>query len=442
MPLPLLPLLPLLVSLLPSLAPPQEPAPAPTLLAFAGAHIIPIEGAEIPNGVLVVRDGRITRVGPLESTPIPAGATVRDVRGLVILPGLVDTHSHIGGGGGGDSSAPIQPEVRILDSINPRSSGFQRVQAGGITTANVMPGSGHLCSGQTAYLKIRDAGTIEGMLLRNADGSPAGGLKMANGTNSRREPPFPGTRAKSASLVREQFIAAREYAAAIARAGDDATKLPPRDLALESLVEVLEGKRIVHHHTHRHDDILTVLRLREEFGFRVVLHHVSDAWKVADELAAAGVASSLILIDSPGGKLEARDITFGNGAALEKAGAAVAFHTDDWITDSRLFLRSAGLAVRAGMSRQGALAGLTIEGAKMLDLQDRIGSLQVGKDADFVLLDGDPLSVYTKVLETWVDGVKVFDRRNDEDRLFAVGGYGAGHDRDAVGCACFGEDVR
>ena len=160
---------------------------------------------------------------------------------------------------------------------------------------------------------------------------------------------------------------------------------------MEGLLEVLDGTRVVHHHTHRHDDVLTVLRLAEEFGFRPVLHHVSDAWLVADEIAAAGVASSLIFVDSPGGKLEAKGQTRSKvGAALERAGAMVGFHTDDGITDSRLFLRQAALAVRAGMSRDGALAGLTLSGARMLDLDDRVGSLEAGKDADFVVLSGDP----------------------------------------------------
>lgn len=255
---------------------------------------------------------------------------------------------------------------------------------------------------------------------------------MANGTNSRRAPPFPGSRAKSAALVRQQFIKALEYRDKLRKANGDPEKMPARDLGLEALIDVLDGKRIVHHHTHRHDDILTVLRLQREFGFRVVLHHVSDAWMVAGEIAKAGVGSSLILIDSPGGKLEAKDNRFISGAALEKVGAPVAFHTDDGITDSRLFLRMAALAVRAGMSRQKALEAVTIAAARMLDLDGRVGSLEPGKDADFILLSGDPLSAYTKVLETWVEGVKVFDRTDARDRLYAEGGYGAGQDRATV----------
>ncbi len=408
-----------------------------TLLAFVGARIIPVSpdgSVDIESGVLVIHQGKIVAVGPLDSVDIPSDAERHDVAGLVIMPGLVDTHSHIAGPRGADRSAPIQPDARVLDSLNMRDARVQKAQAGGITTANIMPGSGHLMSGQTLYLKLREGRIIDDFLIRREDGSIASGMKMANGTNSRRDPPFPGTRAKSAALVREQYVKAQEYREKIRRADGDPEKMPPRDLRMEALVEILEGKRIVHHHTHRYDDILTVLRLAEEFGFRVVLQHASDAHKVTEEIAAAGAPVSIITIDSPGGKIEAKDGQFsqGNGAALEKAGAVVGFHTDDSITDSRLFLRSAALAVRAGMSRAGAIYGLTMAGARMLELEDRIGSLERGKDADFVVLSGDPLSVYTKVLQTWVEGEMVFDHSTPQDRLYAVGGYGAGHDQPLV----------
>jgi len=408
-------------------------------VAFTGARILTISGDPVADGVLVVQGGRIVAVGPAASTPVPAGADVRDARGKVIMPGLVDSHSHIGGSSGADGAGPIQPDVRVLDAIDVRHPSIQKAQAGGITTVNVMPGSGHLISGQTLYLKLRDGRVIDDLLIRLPDGTVAGGLKMANGTNSIRTPggPFPGSRAKSAALVREQFIKAQEYKARRERANGDAEKMPARDLALEMLVEVLEGRRIVQHHTHRHDDILTVLRLRQEFGFKVVLHHVSEAAKVAAEIAAAGVPSSVIILDSPGGKLEARDFALENCAALERAGAAVGLHTDDSVTDSRLFLRSAALAVRAGMTRDGALRAVTLANARMLGLESRVGTLEPGKDADFIILSGDPLSVYTEVEQTWIDGAKVFDLSNPADRLYARGGPGAGDSRRAALC-CFG----
>lgn len=391
--------------------------------AFRGATILPISGPAIQNGVLVVQGGKITAVGGPE-TAIPAGAVVHDAAGKVIMPGLVDTHSHIGGGDGGDRSSPMHPSVRILDAIDARDEGIQKAQSGGITTVNVMPGSGHLMSGQTAYLKLRDGNDIYDLLYcRDVLREICGGMKMANGTNPRGEPPFPGTRGRAAAIVRERFVRAQEYREKIRTAGG-ADRVTPRDLELEGLAEVLDGRRVVHFHTHRADDILTALRLSREFGFRVVLHHVSEAWKVADEIAAARVPASIIILDSPGGKLEALDYSSTNGRELERVGVLTAFHTDDGITDSRFFLRSAGIGVRFGMSREKALEAMTIAGARMLGLEERVGTLERGKDADFIVLSGDPLSVYTHVEQTWVEGSKVFDLADPADRGYAIGGPG------------------
>ncbi len=411
-------------------------------IAYINAKIIPITGPAIEQGVLLVQNCKIVAVGDARTVRLSKDVTVIDAKGKVIMPGLVDTHSHIGEGSGADGSAPIQPDVRLLDGLNVRSSSLQRAQSGGLTTVNVMPGSGHLDSGQTLYIKLRDnAVKVDDILLYDADGKIMGGIKFANGTNPIRPGGgnFPGTRAKSAALVRDQFIKAQDYRDKIKKAAGDASKMPPRDLAMEALVEALDGKRMVHFHTHRHDDIMTALRLQKEFGFRLVLQHVSEAWKVADEIAKAKVPASIIFIDSPGGKLETMDLKAENGAALEKAGALTGFHTDDGITDSRWFLRSAGMAVRAGMSREKALYALTMAGAIMLDLDKRVGSLEVGKDADFVVLSGDPISVYTHVLETWVEGKKVFDRSNPQDYLVQVGGNGATTDR-TMHVDCFGDD--
>ncbi|HRP34482.1 MAG TPA: amidohydrolase family protein [Gammaproteobacteria bacterium] len=395
--------------------------------AFVGARIVPVTGPAIIDGVLLIENGKIAAVGPRDAVRIPRDARVVELAAdQVLMPGIVDTHSHIGEIAGADGSAPIQPGVRVLDALNVRSSGFKRALAGGITTVNVMPGSGHLVSGQTLYLKLREANVIDDLLILDDAGEPMSGLKLANGTNSLRAPPFPGTRAKSAALVRQQFIRAREYREARQRkdSGDDGQD-GGRDLDLETLVEVLDGKRMVHFHSHRHDDLMTAIRLRDEFGFRMVLHHTAEAWRVADEIAAAKVPVSLILIDSPGGKLEALHLEGRSAPALEQAGVQVAFHTDDWITDSRYFLRMAGMGIRAGMTPEGALRAMTVNGAQMLDLGGRVGSLEPGKDADFVILSGDPFSVYTRVQQTWVEGVKRFDLADPDDRLVAEGGFGA-----------------
>jgi imidazolonepropionase-like amidohydrolase len=392
-------------------------------IVFKGALIYTVGTAPIQNGILVVHNGKIANVGAAGLT-IPKNAMIVDVSGKVIMPGLVDSHSHLGGPEGGDASAALNPDARAMDAVNPTSDGFKKALAGGITTINVMPGSGHLMSGQTIYIKMREGKIIEDLLITNEKGL-FGGLKMANGTNPMRTTPgvFPGTRARSAAMARELFTKAQEYSKKIEKAGNDASKMPERDLRMEPLVEVLSGKRVVHFHTHMANDILTAIRLGKEFGFKPVLHHVSEGWKVAHEIAAAGLAASIISIDAPGGKMEAMGLSLTTGAALEKAGAAVGFHTDDGITDSRLFIRGAALMVREGMSREKALEALTLAGARMLDLGSRVGSLEKGKDADFIILSGDPFSVYTKVEQTWVEGNKRWDINNPKDKAFLTGGY-------------------
>ncbi|NUQ81581.1 MAG: amidohydrolase family protein [Bacteroidetes bacterium] len=392
---------------------------------FTGATIHPVKAPVIQNGVLITEGETIAAMGAAGTLQIPEGAEIIDCKGKVIIPGLVDTHSHLGQGDGGDGTSALNPDVRILDSVDPQSDTFMRARAGGITTVNVMPGSGHLMSGQTVYLKMRFGKTAEDLLIHTDDTRTVyGGMKMANGTNSMRTSgPFPGTRSKSAAMMRDLFVRAQDYKKKLDQAGSDASKRPARDLQMESMLEILNGKRIVHFHTHRHDDIMTAIRLSKEFQFKVVLHHVSEGWMVAGEIARAGIPSSIIVIDSPGGKLEAANLSPRTGAILDSAGARVAFHTDDPITDSRLFLRSAAMAVRFGMNREKALEGLTIAGAEMLGLEKKVGSLAPGKSADLVILSGDPFSVYTTVEQTWVEGKKVFDRQNPADKAYATGGY-------------------
>lgn len=393
---------------------------------FKNAEILTAAGKNYSKGILVVNNSKIEFVGQSEDYNIPSNAEIVDVEGKVIIPGLVDTHSHIGIDWGFDSDSPTQPDLRILDAIDPFHSTFNRARAGGITTVNIMPGSGHLMSGQTVYLKTKRASTLEEMLIcENVQFGICGGMKMANGTNSLRGKPFPGTRAKSAAIIRDLFYQAKEYKKKTDEADGDAAKMPERNIKLEPLVEILEGKRMVHHHTHRADDIMTVIRLKEEFGFKVVLHHVSEGWKVAEEIAKADVPCSIIVVDSPGGKIEAVGLKFETGKILDDAGVDVAIHTDDWITDSRFFLRSAALAMRAGLSKEKALESLTIAGARMLEIDDKVGSLEKGKDADFLILSGDPFSVYTHIESTWIEGEKVFARNNPEDYKYAVGGYKA-----------------
>jgi len=416
-------LLPTLFAFLPSAA--QE-----SVVVFRGGTVLPISAPPIEDGVVVVRGGTIEAVGGKGEVRVPRGAEEIDISGGVIMPGLVDTHSHLGGVSGGDGSAPLHPAVRALDGINIHDDSLWRARAGGLTTINVMPGSGHLMSGQTVYLKLRkDPRTIEDWLYCDDPITDiCGSMKMANGTNSMRDKPFPGTRAKSAALVRELFVQAQNYEAGLERsakdgAAEDSAKAPARDLGLEAVLQVLDGERRVQHHTHRHDDIATILRLKREFGFDVVLQHGTETWMLADELAVAGIGVSFTLVDSPGGKEEILRMRMDGPALLEQAGVDVSINTDDWITDSRRLLRTAAIAARHGMSREGALEAVTLAPARHLGLEDRIGSLEPGKDADLVVLSGDPLSVYSRVLQTWVEGEQIYDATNPQHEKYAYGGW-------------------
>jgi imidazolonepropionase-like amidohydrolase len=406
------------------------------LLVVRGAKIYPVSGTAIERGVLIVRGTKIEAVGADSKVAIPKGARVVDASGKVIIPGIVDTHSHIGIGSRpsvpanedvNEGTGPIQPGLRALDAIYPEDPGIHMALSGGVTTANIMPGSGNVIGGQTAYVKLRGR-TIDEMLIPGT----IGGLKMANGENPKhygRENQAPMTRMEEAALARKEFTKAQEYKRKWdeynkkVAAGDKDAKAPDRDPELEPLVEVLEGKRIVQHHTHRADDIMTVVRLSEEFHFKVVIHHGSEAYQVADELAKHKVPVTLTIVDAPGGKLEATQVEFEAAAILEKAGVKVAVNTDDFINSSRFLLREAALTMRGGLSETAALEALTRNAAEMLDLQNRVGTLEPAKDADFVVLSGDPFSVYTKVLETWIEGEKVFDRSRPEDLRYATGGF-------------------
>lgn len=394
-------------------------------LVLTGATLLPVTSDPIENGKLVISDGKIVAIGSADDVESPAGAEVIDVSGHVIMPGIVDTHSHLGvAGDHSESATTINPQLRILDSFWAADPRIRVAVAGGITTANVMPGSGTVMGGQTIYIKLHGE-SVDEMLVEGS----IGGMKMANGENPKgrgdRAKKAPSSRMAVAALARQAFYDAIEYGRK-KEAAENSRKIDPPayDLGKEAILEILDGRRVVHHHTHRTDDIMTVIRLQKEFGFRLVLQHGIESYKLAEELAELGdVQVSFILVDSPGGKQEAHEASIEGAGILEAAGLEIALHSDDWIIDSRFLLRAGALAVRGGMTRDGALRALTINAARMLDLGDRVGSLEAGKDADLVILDGDPFSVYTHVQQTWIDGVKRFDRSDPDDRLYATGGH-------------------
>ncbi|HXY35960.1 MAG TPA: amidohydrolase family protein [Planctomycetaceae bacterium] len=416
-------------------------APTGPVLVLKGGRILTAAGAIYDPGALVVADGKILDVGPADKTNVPKKARVVDVVGKVIIPGLVDTHSHLGvysrpaveaNSDGNEMTGPVQGIVRALDAVNPYDPGIRMANAGGVTAANIMPGSGNVIGGQTIYVKLRGY-TPEQMWIESPD--VLGGLKMANGENPKRayggRAKAPGTRMKVAALQRSEFLAAKNYLAkwdAYRKklASGEKAVAPDVDLAMEPLVEVLQHKRTVHFHTHRADDILTVLRLKDEFNFELVIQHGTESYKIVKEIAKHNVPVSMTIPDSPGGKAEVVDLTESCGADLAKAGIKVLVNTDDPVTESRFLLRTAAIPIRGGLSPELALKSVTINGAQAMHLDSRIGSLEKGKDADFVVLSGDPFSVYTRVLETYIDGKPVFRLADEKDRRYQVGGFALG----------------
>ncbi len=411
--------------------------PAPTT-AYVGGKILTSAGQPYEPGTILVQQGKIVEIGPSDKVTVPDDAKRVDLKGKVLIPGLVDSHSHLGvysrpqvpaNSDGNEMTGPVQSIVRAIDSINPFDPGIRMALAGGITTTNIMPGSGNVIGGQTLYVKLHGH-TVDQMVIR----SPAvlGGLKMANGENPKRayggRKQAPATRMKVAALQRSEFLKARDYQRKWDNyrkklaAGEDASP-PETDLELEPLVEVLERKRTVHFHTHRADDIRTVLRLADEFGFEVLVQHGTEAYKVADELAKRNVAVSMTVPDSLGGKAEVMNFLESTGKRLTDAGVKVMVNTDDPVTESRFLLRTAAIAVRGGLDEETALKAITLYPAQAMHLDERVGSLEKGKDADFVVLSGAPFSVYTRVLETYIDGRRVFNLADEKDRLYQTGGF-------------------
>lgn len=415
-----------------------SPATAAKPTAYTGATIHTATGQTFKPGTLVVQDGRILDVGPADKLAVPVDAERVDLAGKVIIPGLVDSHSHLGvysrpevaaNSDGNETTGPVQTAVRALDAINPFDPGIRMATAGGITTANIMPGSANVIGGQTLYVKLRGH-TVEQMAMVSPGVS--GGLKMANGENPKRvygaRKQAPATRMKVAALQRAEFIKARDYqrkwdAYRKKLAAGEEAAVPDVDLALEPLVEAMARKRTVHFHTHRSDDILSVLRLAEEFGFEVVVQHGTESYKVIEELARRKAPVSLTIPDSPGGKPEVIEFLESTASRLTKAGIKVHVNTDDPVTESRFLLRTAAITVRGGLDEPTALKAVTIYPAQALHLDDRIGSLEKGKDADFVVLSGEPFSVYTRVMQTYIEGRRVFNLDDAKERLYQTGGF-------------------
>src|ERR1700730_17448473 len=379
------------------------------------------------KGSIVVKDGKISEVA--EKVMEPAGATIIDANNQYVIPGIIDCHSHIAGDGGiNEGSVSVSSMVDIRDVINPEDIAIYRALAGGVTTANILHGSANSIGGHTLPLKMRWGKDAQGMIFEGA--TP--GIKFALGENPKRagnpqggrgatttvQARYPATRMGVEDTIREAFNEAKTYKAEWdgynAQVARGEHPIPPRkDLKLEPLKEVLEGKRFVHSHCYRADEILMLIRVADEFGFKIrTFQHVLEGYKVAKEIAAHGAGASTFS-DWWSYKVEAFDAIPYNAAIMQKKGVVVSLNSDD--AELMRHLNSeAGKAMKyGGVSETEALAMVTLNPARQLGIDNRVGSIEVGKDADLVIYDKFPLSDYAKVQKVLIDGTIYFDRDNE-----------------------------
>lgn len=386
------------------------------MLAVKGAKIYPVRGPVLQNGTLIIdKQGKITAIG--ENLSVPADISVMDATGKVIIPGLIDAHTHVGMWGDGEGRAgydgnesvrAITGEVRAIDAVNPRQISFAGAREGGITTIQVLPGSGNPIGGLAFACKTA-GNIIDEMVVKNPTG-----LKGATGENPKRahgqmQKQAPATRMAIASLIREFFRDAQEYGEKKAKAQAEGKPFAT-DLNLESGLMVLNKEIPFRVHAHRHDDIVTVVRICEEFELNYSIEHCTDGHLIADYLGKKQVTAVIGPGLSPATKVETARMTDGNAAILAKHGVKVCLMTDHPFLNCRHFLLYGAIAHKHGLSFAETLAAMTINPAEVLGVEDRVGSLEVGKDADFVILNGEPFSYKGSVARTYIEGKLVWER--------------------------------
>jgi imidazolonepropionase-like amidohydrolase len=404
-------------------APPATRAQNPSAIFIQNATILTVTHGNIEHGSILIRDGKIAAVGA--DLKAPGGATVIDATGQYVMPGIIDCHSHIAVDGSVNEAGPaVSSMANIADVLNPDDMNIYRDLAGGVTTANILHGSANPIGGQTVVIKLRWGKPAADLPFQGA----LPGIKFALGENPKHSnfptppgitPRYPGTRLGVEEVIRQAFIEAREYKKQWddynqrKSAGEHNLIPPRRDVRLDPLVEVLEGKRYVHAHCYRADEILMLIRVANEFGFKVrTFQHVLEGYKIADEIAASGAGGSTFS-DWWAYKMEAFDAIPYNAALMTERGVVTSVNSDDAQEARQLNQEAAKSMKFGGLSANDALKLITLNPAIQLGIDARAGSIDVGKDADLAIYNHDPLSVYAVVQKTLIDGQVYFDRQRD-----------------------------
>jgi imidazolonepropionase-like amidohydrolase len=402
-------------------------ASAQTIL-IRNATVMTVTKGTLQDGSVLVENGKIAAVG--KNLSAPSDAIVVDAAGKFLTPGIIDCHSHTAVEGSvNEGTVSDSSMVDIRDVLDPKDINIYRALAGGLTVSNVLHGSANAIGGQTVVIKLRWGKTAQEMLFEGA--TP--GIKFALGENPKRQGypaqgflnqgpapdrRYPGTRMGVEEVIRQSFTEAKIYQADWKAYNEKLARgehpIPPRkDLRLEPLVEVLEGKRFVHAHCYRSDEILMLIRVADEMGFKIrTFQHVLEGYKVAKEIAAHGAGASTFS-DWWSYKIEAYDASPYNAAIMTKKGVVVSLNSDSDELQRHLNLEAAKTMRYGGLSENEALAMVTINPAKQLGIDDKVGSIEVGKSADMVLFDKHPLSGFSKPLKVWIDGHEYFDREKD-----------------------------
>ena len=397
------------------------PPDAPPVIVIQNATILTVSHGTIEHGSILIKDGKIAEVG--QSVKAPKDAQVIDAAGQFVIPGIIDCHSHIAAESINEGSVSVSSMVNMAEILNPEDIDIYRDLAGGVTSANILHGSANSIGGQTLVIKLRWGQPAAKLPFEGA----LPGIKFALGENPKRsnfsvpgQPRrYPASRMGVEETIRGAFSEARDYKKTWddynkrANSGEKKLIPPRRDLRLEPLVEVLEGKRYVHSHCYREDEILMLLRVAKEFGFKVrTFQHVLEGYKVADELAAAGVGASTFS-DWWAYKVEAYDAIPYNAALMTRRGVVVSINSDDAEEATHLNQEAAKSMKFGGLTHDEALKMVTINPAMQLGIDKRVGTIDVGKDADLAIYNHDPLSAYAVVQKTLIDGRVYFDRQRD-----------------------------